>query len=83
MKSASIHEFKDKASSYLASREPILVKHHGKIVGFYVPVKELDETEVQATLTRLSQTVSEALIQSGWDEETLSKALDLSQPEYN
>ena len=82
MKSVSIHEFKDKASYYLVCREPISVKHHGKIVGFYVPVKESDKTEVQATLTRLSQTVSEALIQSGWDEETLSKALDLSLPEY-
>ena len=53
------------------------------IVGFYVPVKESDETEVQSALTRLAQTVSEALIQSGWDEDELSQALDLSQPEYN
>ena len=82
MKSVSIHEFKDKASYYLVCREPISVKHHGKIVGFYIPVKP-DEIEVQAALTRLAQTVSEALSQSGWDEETLSKALDLSQPEYN
>ena len=53
------------------------------IVGFYIPVKESNETEVQAVLTRLAQTVSEALIQSGWDEDKLSLGLDLSQPEYN
>ena len=53
------------------------------IVGFYLPVKELDETEVQAALTRFAQTGSEALIQSGWDVDELSQALDLSQPEYN
>jgi hypothetical protein len=82
MKNVSIHEFKDQAFYYLVSREPISVKHHGKIVGFYIPVKEPDETEVQAALTRLAQTVSEVLTQSGWDEETLSKALDLSLPEY-
>ncbi len=81
MKSISIHEFRDKAAYYLKSRETISVKHHGKIVGFYVPVKESDETEVQAALTRLSQSVNEALTQSGWDEEKLSIALDLSQPE--
>jgi hypothetical protein len=53
------------------------------IMGFYVPVKESDETEVQAALTRLSQSVNEALTQSGWDEDKLSQALDLSLPEYS
>lgn len=78
MKSVSINEFK----KYLESRETILVKHQGKIVGFYIPVQQSDETEVQAALTRFSQTVSEALVQSGWDEDELSLALDLSLPEY-
>lgn len=82
MKSVSKQEFKDNVYYYLVSRELISVKHHGKILGFYVPVKESDETEVQAPLTRFSQTVSEALTQSGWDEEKLSQALDLSLPEY-
>ncbi len=82
MKSISIQEFRDKAAYYLESRETISVKRHGKTVGFYVPVKESDETEVQAALTRLSQSVNEALTQSGWDEDKLSQALDLSLPEY-
>ena len=81
MKSISIQEFRDKAAYYLESRETISVKHQGKVVGFYVPVKESDEEEVQAALTNFSQSVNEALTQSGWDEEKLSLALDLSQPE--
>lgn len=81
MKSVSIHEFRDKAAYYLASRETISVKRHGKIVGFYVPVKESDEEEVQSALMSLSQSVADALTQSGWDEDELSQALDLSQPE--
>ena len=90
MKSVGIREFRDKASHYLASHEAIAkrcpqsgiaVKRHGKIVGFYIPVRESDEEEVQAALMRLSQTVESALVQSGWDEEKLSQALDLSQPE--
>lgn len=52
------------------------------ILSFYVPVKEADETEVQAALTRFYQSVNEALTQSGWDEDELSLALDLSLPEY-
>lgn len=81
MKSVGIREFRDKASHYLASDEAIAVKRHGKIVGFYLPVRESESGEVQAALMRLSQTVETALAQSGWDEEKLSQALDLSQPE--
>lgn len=77
MKSVSIHESEDKAFDYLASPEPIVVKHHDKIVGLYIPVQQSDKTEVQTALTHLSQTVIEALIQSGWDEEKLSQTLDL------
>ncbi|WP_199197377.1 hypothetical protein [Chroococcidiopsis sp. CCALA 051] len=57
------------------------MKRHGKIVGFYLPVRESDEAEVQAALMRLSRTVESALIQSDRDEEKLSQDLDLSQPE--
>lgn len=81
MKSVGIREFRDKASQYLASDEAIALKRHGKIVGFYIPVRESDEGEVQAALMRLSRTVESALQKSGWDEEKLSQALDLSQPE--
>lgn len=81
MKSVSIHEFNDKAFDYLASPEPIVVKHHDKIVGFYIPVQQSERTEVQTALTCLSQTVTRALIQSGWNEEELSQALDLSPHE--
>ncbi len=81
MKSVGIREFRDKASHYLASDEAIAVNRHGKLVGFYIPVRESDEGEVQAALMRLSRTVESALTQSGWDEEKLSLALDLSQPE--
>lgn len=83
MKSVSIHEFKDKAADYLASRETISVKHHDKIVGFYTPVQQSERTEVQTALTHLCQIVTEALMQSGWNEEELSQALDLSLHKHN
>ena len=78
MKSVGIREFRDKASQYLASREVIAVKRHGKLVGFYIPVEQSDEIEIQQALQRLSQTVETAITESGMDEAALSRALDLS-----
>ena len=79
MKSVGIREFRDKASQYLASKEALAVKRHGKLVGFYIPVEQSDEIEVQQALQRLSQTVETAMAESGMNEVTLADALDLSQ----
>ena len=81
MKSVGIREFRDKASQYLASREVVAVKRHGKLVGFYVPVEQSDEAEIAQALQRLSETVETAKRESGLDEDALSRALDLSQKE--
>ena len=81
MKSVGIREFRDKASQYLASSEVVAVKRHGKLVGFYVPVEQSDEVEIEQALQRLSETVEKAKHESGLDEDTLSHALDLSQKE--
>lgn len=78
MKSVGIREFRDKASHYLASREALAVKRHGKLVGLYIPVKESEDEEVRQVIDRLRQTVEGAMAESGWNEETLSRALDLS-----
>ena len=81
MKSAGIREFRDKASQYLASTEVVAVKRHGEFVGFYIPVEQSDEVEIEQVLQRLSKTVEIAKRESGLDEDTLSCALDLSQKE--
>jgi hypothetical protein len=81
MKSVGIREFRDKATQYLASKEVVAVKRHGKLVGFYIPVEQSDETEVQQALQNLSQTVEVVMAESGMDEAALSHALDLSQKE--
>jgi antitoxin (DNA-binding transcriptional repressor) of toxin-antitoxin stability system len=81
MKSVGIREFRDKASQYLASRETVAVKRHGKIVGFYIPVEQSEEIEIEQALQRLNQTVETAIAESGMDEATLAHALDLSESE--
>jgi len=78
MRSVGIREFRDKASHYLASREVLAVKRHGKIVGFYIPIKETDDQEVQRAIECLGKTVESVIVKSGLDEETLSHALNLS-----
>jgi antitoxin (DNA-binding transcriptional repressor) of toxin-antitoxin stability system len=81
MKSVGIREFRDKASQYLASREAVAVKRHGKIVGFYIPVEQSEEIEIEQALQRLNQTVETAIAESGMDEAALAHALDLSRSE--
>ena len=70
MKSVGIKEFRDKASQYLASREVVAVKRHGKLVGFYIPVAQSEETEIEQASIRLNQTVETAIAESGMDEAT-------------
>lgn len=78
MKSIGIREFRDKASHYLASKDVVAVKRHGKLVGFYVPVPQSEPEEITQALQKLNQTVEKAIAESGLDEAALADALDLS-----
>ncbi|WP_186376290.1 hypothetical protein [Hyella patelloides] len=53
----------------------------GKLVGFYIPVPQSEEEEIEQALQRLNQTVEKAFASSGMDEAVLADALDLSQEE--
>lgn len=79
MKSVGIREFRDKASQYLAGSEAVAVKRHSKLVGFYIPVSQSEQIEIEEALQRLNQTLEAAMAESGMDEATLALALDLSQ----
>lgn len=81
MKSVGIREFRDKASQYLASSEAVAVKRHGKLVGFYIPVEQSEEVEIEQALRKLNQTVETAIAEGGMDEATLARALNLSGSE--
>lgn len=37
MKTATVRQFRDRASSLLKQDEPVIVTSHGKIVGFFLP----------------------------------------------
>jgi hypothetical protein len=38
MKTATVREFRDRATTWLKEEEPILVTRRGRIVGFFLPV---------------------------------------------
>lgn len=37
MKTATVRQFRDRATSLFKQEEPVIVTRHGKIVGFYLP----------------------------------------------
>lgn len=37
MKTATVRQFRDRATSLFKQEEPVMVTRHGKIVGFYLP----------------------------------------------
>ena len=81
MKSIGVRQFRDQASHFIASKEIIAIKKHQKIVGFYIPISQSSEDEIQQAFQRLSATVNSALAESGLSEDQLSEAFDLSLKE--
>jgi hypothetical protein len=46
MKNVGVREFRDHATKYLAGPETVAVNRHGRVIGFYIPLKR-DEDEVR------------------------------------
>jgi hypothetical protein len=55
MKDVGVREFRDHASRYLSGDEPLAVRRHGRILGFYVPVRQKSDTEELRRATGLSE----------------------------
>ncbi len=52
-----VREFRDHATKYLAGPETVAVNRHGRVIGFYIPLKR-DEYEVRRAVAQLGQAVS-------------------------
>jgi hypothetical protein len=79
MKRVGVREFRDRATKYLASDEPIAVERHGRPIGFYIPVKRADDEEVREALDALDRAVKQVLEETGMTEDELVRALDISR----
>lgn len=84
MKHVGVREFRDRATSFLRETEPIAVERHGKLIGFYIPVKPKEkpghEARLKEALERLEASVASALEESGMTEDELADYFDLSKP---
>jgi len=74
MKHVGVREFRDHATQYLATSEPLAIERHGRVIGFYFPVKP-DKHEARRALARLDATVDEILQRTGMTEDELAEAL--------
>jgi antitoxin (DNA-binding transcriptional repressor) of toxin-antitoxin stability system len=71
MTHVGIREFKDKATTLLASGETLIVERHGKTVGFYIPIEAKDRKAGQAALEHIENIINGILERTGMTEEDL------------
>ncbi len=76
LKNVGVREFRDHATSYLSGSDPLAVRKHGRVVGFYIPV-ERDEDEVKSAVNKLGETVGQVLADSGLTEDELAGLFEL------
>lgn len=76
MRSVGVREFRDQASSLLATSETLVIERHGEPIGFYVPVGTVDRTAGRQALTRLGEVVAEVLELTGLSEDDLVGELE-------
>jgi hypothetical protein len=55
MRIAGIRELRAKTAALLGGREPVIVTHHGKISGLYLPLQDPDRipTDLRLELARV------------------------------
>ena len=75
MRKVGIREFRDKATTLLATGETLLVERHGHPVGYFVPIKQKgDESDA---MQKLSEALERAVNDTGLSEEALAELLTL------
>jgi hypothetical protein len=79
MKNVGVREFRDHATAYLSGSEPLAVNKHGRVIGFYFPVKR-DQERVNQALDQLGKTVQAILEETGMTEDELATFFDLRRP---
>ncbi len=79
MKQVGVREFRDRATTYLSGTEPVAINKHGRVIGFYFPVKR-DQERINRTLDQLGETVQGILEDTGMTEDELVEFLDPSLP---
>lgn len=83
MRHVGVKKFRDNATQFFGDAEPIAIERHGRLIGFYIPVKLMKEYEddlMETALSRLDSAVSLALEETGLTQDELADCFDLSKP---
>lgn len=76
MRDVGVREFRDHASGYLSGDEPLTVRRHGRVLGFYLPVKQRsDREEIETALREARESLAVLRQESGLSEEELVEEL--------
>jgi antitoxin (DNA-binding transcriptional repressor) of toxin-antitoxin stability system len=75
MRHVGVREFKNQATSLMASGETLVIERHGQPIGFFVPLEAKDRKAGRAALGRLGKVVDEILAKTGMTEDELVEAL--------
>lgn len=75
MRTIGVREFRDQATTLLASGETLVIERHGEPVGFFVPIVAKDRREGREALGRLGDVVASLLARAGVDEDELVREL--------
>ena len=71
MKRVGVRDFKDHATTYLASGETLVIERHGEPLGFFVPINAVDRVAGDAALARLGAAITRVFTATGIDEDDL------------
>jgi hypothetical protein len=69
MKRVGVREFKDKATSFIAKEESLVIEKHGNPVGFYIPVRAKDKRTRKDSGKGLNELMAEVLMMTGLSED--------------
>lgn len=76
MRDVGVREFRDHVSEYLTGGEPLAVRKHGRLLGFYLPARrKSDAEELQAAVRDLGESLAELRRETGLSEEELVEEL--------
>ncbi len=75
MKEVDVREFGDRVSGRLSGGEVVAVRRRGRVIGYYLPVKERDEEKSRAALREARESLAELRRESGLSEEELVEEL--------
>lgn len=71
MRSVGVREFRDQATTLIASGETIVIERHGEPIGFFVPITAKDRRQGRASLGRLGELVGDVLVRADLTEDEM------------